>query len=543
MKKLLMSFFSLLLAASAMAQGPQVKVDGGIIEGIDSSGVKIFLGVPFAAPPIGELRWKAPQPVIAWQGVRAAKEFGNDPAQNPVFGDMSFEGKKKSEDCLYLNVWTPAKNMNDELPVLIYFNGGGLMSGSGSEPRYQGLRLARRGIIVVTANYREAIFGFFSHPQLTKEGGCNGNQGWLDQAAAIKWVKNNIAAFGGDPDRITIVGESAGSQSTCAQTVSPMTKDLIAGYMCSSGSVVSNATPISLKAAEKIGEDWARKNGYKKLSELRKLSTEELLKMQTTVFGEGTKCIDGIFMTEDPNKVIAEGRQAQVPCLLGNNNTEMGMFMFTGGKPVTMEACKPAVEAVFGTEAKNVYDAYGIHSDADIMKIQGYELGGDMFIAYATWKWADMVRKSSKRPVYRYIYCHPRPNVQIAGKKAALAGGLEDAKEDEPQAPVFPGAVHSADIEYAMGNLSTNPAFPWNKDDYAVSDIFQQMYVNFVKTGDPNGIGIPEWDTYNNNGDVPPVMLIDVKSEQKRLPEVEARYHKIDGFIQAKLQSNEKDKK
>ena len=536
MRHLFLSIMALLLTTVAMAQGPQVRVEGGTIEGIDSSGVKIFRGVPFAAPPIGALRWKTPQPVKPWEGVRPAKEFGNDPEQSNIFGDMVFDAKHRSEDCLYLNVWTPAKTMNEKLPVLIYFNGGGLVAGSGSEPRYQGLRLARRGIIVVTANYREGIFGFFSHPQLTKEGGCNGNQGWLDQAAAIKWVKNNIAAFGGDPDKITIDGESAGSQSVCAQTVSPLSKNLIAGYMCSSGSVVSNAKPITLEESEKIGEDWAKKNGYKKLSDLRKLPTVEIMKLDNGQFGEGTKCIDGIFLNEDPDKVIREGRQAQVPCLLGNNNAEMSVAAFAGGKAPTIENLTPAISGIFGTDAKTVFNLYNIKSDEDVMKLQGYQLGGDIFIAYATWKWADMVRQTSKHPVYRYIYCHPRPEMQIAGKAAGLAGGTVDVDPNAPKTPSNPGAVHSADIEYAMGNLSTNTAFPWNKDDYAVSEIFQQMYVNFVKYGNPNGLGLPQWDTYNNNGDVPPVMMIDVKSAQRRFPEVEARYHKIDTLIQSKMQ-------
>lgn len=182
MKKLFLAIFasSLSLCSMAQAGGPQVTYRDGTVEGIDSSGVKIFRGIPFAQPPVGDLRWKAPQHVKAWTGVRPAKAFGPDPEQNNVFGDMVFEGKGKSEDCLYLNVWTPAKKMNEKLPVLIYFNGGGLVAGSGSEPRYQGLRLARRGnIIVVTANYREGIFGFFSLPELSKEG-CHGNQGWLD---------------------------------------------------------------------------------------------------------------------------------------------------------------------------------------------------------------------------------------------------------------------------------------------------------------------------------------------------------------------------
>ena len=536
MKKLLFSVLSLMLALVAWAQGPQVKVDGGMIEGIDSAGVKIFRGIPFAAPPVGNLRWKAPQPVVAWQGVRSAKAFGNDPIQYNAFGDMVFEGPKQSEDCLYLNVWTPTQNYGEKLPVLIYFNGGGLVSGSGSEARYQGLRLARRGIIVVTANYREGIFGFFSHPQLTKEGGCNGNQGWLDQAAAIKWVKNNIAAFGGDPDKITINGESAGSQSSCAQTVSPLSKNLIAGYMCSSGSIVSNAKPITLKESEKIGEEWAKKNGFKKLADLRKVPTEQILKMETPAFGEGTKCIDGIFLTEDPDKTIDEGRQAQVPCLLGNNNAELPVAFLAGGKAPTIENLSPAIAGYFGTDAKTILDLYNIHSDADISGLSGYQLGGDMFIVYATWKWADMVRQTSTKPVYRYVYCHPRPAMQLKGKAPGLAGGTVDADPDAPKAPAAPGAMHANDIEYAMGNLSTNPAFPWGADDYAVSEIFQQMYVNFVKYGNPNGLGLPKWDTYNNNGDVPPVMLIDLNAHQVKDAATTARYHKIDAFIQAKMQ-------
>ena len=312
MKKLFLAIFasSLSLCSMAQAGGPQVTYRDGTVEGIDSSGVKIFRGIPFAQPPVGDLRWKAPRPVKAWTGVRPAKAFGPDPEQNNVFGDMVFEGKGKSEDCLYLNVWTPAKKMNEKLPVLIYFNGGGLVAGSGSEPRYQGLRLARRGnIIVVTANYREGIFGFFSLPELSKEG-CHGNQGWLDQAAAIKWVKDNIAAFGGDPDRVTINGESAGAQSVCALTTSPLTRDLLNGYMCSSGAVVSNAKPITLAEAERKGAAWAKKNHLKRLSDMRKLSAEQLKKLDDGTFGEGTKCIDGIFLDEDPDKVIGEGRQA-----------------------------------------------------------------------------------------------------------------------------------------------------------------------------------------------------------------------------------------
>ncbi|HCC86903.1 MAG TPA: carboxylesterase, partial [Prevotella sp.] len=528
-KKRILLVIALFVSLCSMAQtgGSQVTYRDGTVEGVDSSGVKIFRGIPFAQPPVGNLRWKAPQPVKAWTGVRPAKAFGPDPEQNNVFGDMVFEGKGKSEDCLYLNVWTPAKKMNEKLPVLIYFNGGGLVAGSGSEPRYQGLRLARRGnIIVVTANYREGIFGFFSLPELTKEG-CHGNQGWLDQAAAIKWVKDNIAAFGGDPDRVTINGESAGAQSVCALTTSPLTRNLINQYMCSSGAVVSNAKPISLADAERKGTAWAKKNHLKKLSDMRKLSAEELRKLDDGTFGEGTKCIDGIFLDEDPDKVISEGRQSQVPCLLGNNNGEFPVVAYAGGKTPTLENLSPVIANYFGTDASTIFNLYDIHTDADLLGDKGKALGGDMFIAYATWKWADMVRQSSKAPVYRYVYCHPRPNMQLKGKAPGLAGGTVDAKDDAPKQPAATSAVHSADIEYAMGNLSTNKAFPWTADDYATSEIFQQIYVNFVNNGNPNGPGLPQWDSYNGNGDVPPVMLIDTNTRQVRDAKTHARYQQI----------------
>ena len=535
-KKRILLVIALFVSLCSMAQtgGSQVTYRDGTVEGVDSSGVKIFRGIPFAQPPVGNLRWKAPQPVKAWTGVRPAKAFGPDPEQNNVFGDMVFEGKGKSEDCLYLNVWTPAKKMNEKLPVLIYFNGGGLVAGSGSEPRYQGLRLARRGnIIVVTANYREGIFGFFSLPEMTKEG-CHGNQGWLDQAAAIKWVKDNIAAFGGDPDRVTINGESAGAQSVCALTTSPLTRNLINQYMCSSGAVVSNAKPISLADAERKGTAWAKKNHLKKLSDMRKLSAEELRKLDDGTFGEGTKCIDGIFLDEDPDKVISEGRQSQVPCLLGNNNGEFPVVAYAGGKTPTLENLSPVIANYFGTDASTIFNLYDIHTDADLLGDKGKALGGDMFIAYATWKWADMVRQSSKAPVFRYVYCHPRPDMQLKGKAPGLAGGTVDAKDDAPKQPAATSAVHSADIEYAMGNLSTNKAFPWAADDYATSEIFQQIYVNFVNNGNPNGPGLPQWDSYNGNGDVPPVMLIDTNTRQVRDAKTHARYKKIDALIQAR---------
>ncbi len=238
MKKLLFLVSFVVCTIATVAQtSPKVNTRYGALEGVNESGLSVFKGIPFAAPPVGENRWKAPQAVEPWQRVRQAKEFGNDPMQGNPFGDMGFDSKGKSEDCLYLNVWTPAKTMNEKLPVVIYFNGGGLIAGSGSEPRYAGESIARHGIVAVTANYREGIFGFFSHPELSKETSYkgSGNYGYMDQAAAIRWVHDNIEAFGGDPNQITIVGESAGSMSVSVQLISPLTRALIARAMASSG--------------------------------------------------------------------------------------------------------------------------------------------------------------------------------------------------------------------------------------------------------------------------------------------------------------------
>ena len=530
MKKTILSLATLLLSMSMMAQ-TQVKTAEGILEGKDLSGITIFKGVPFAAPPVGNLRWKAPQPVQKWEGVRKATEYGPNPMQEALFGDMNFGTKVNSEDCLYLNIWTPTKTMKEHLPVLIYFNGGGLMAGSGSEPRYAGDAMARKGIISITANYREGIFGFFAHPQLSKETSYkgSGNYGFMDQVAAIQWVKDNIEAFGGDPNRITIVGESAGSMSVSALMASPLCQGLFAQAMGSSGSVMGFNKVLTLKEAEQKGVELAKQIGKKNIKDLRALPAEELMKL-AAVKAIPTYNIDGYFLTEQPTETYAKGNQTKVPLLVGGNNQEMSPWALLAGKQPTVENLKAGAKAMFGDNVDEAFRLYGINSDKDVLEQPGINLASDLFLDYSTWKWGNMHKLTSGQPVYRYRYCHPRPAMAIKGKVAGLAGGVVDAKEGQPQMPQDKGAVHSADIEYAMGTLPTNRVYDWQPEDYMVSDIFSQYYVNFVKTGNPNGLGLVEWPTTNGKA-VAPVLQIDVNTTVKADEQMEKRYDFIDKIV------------
>lgn len=548
MKKLFLSLAFLLPMMGTMAQ-TQVKTAEGILEGKDLSGIKVFKGVPFAAPPVGNLRWKAPQPAKHWDGVREAKEYGPNPMQEPLFGDMNFGTKVNSEDCLYLNIWTPAKTMKEHLPVLIYFNGGGLMAGSGSEARYAGDAMARKGIISITANYREGIFGFFAHPQLSKETTYkgSGNYGFMDQVAAIKWVKDNIEAFGGDPNRITIVGESAGSMSVSALMASPLCQGLFAQAMGSSGSVMGFQKVLTLKEAEQKGVEMAQKIAAQMVGKtdktkgkaskkkapkadidmLRNLPAEELLKL-ASVKSLPAYNIDGYFFVEQPEETFAKGNQTKVPLLVGGNNQEMTPLAVLMGKQPTVENLKAGAKATFGEEnIDELFRLYGITADKDVLEQPGVNLASDIFLDYSTWKWGNMHKLTSGQPVYRYRYCHPRPAMAIKGKVAALAGGVIDAKEGEAPAPQDKGAVHSADIEYAMGTLPTNRIYNWQPADYMISDIFSQYYINFVKTGNPNGLGLPEWPSTNGKA-IAPVLQIDENTVVKTDAQMEKRYEFID---------------
>ncbi|MCQ2324598.1 MAG: carboxylesterase family protein [Paludibacteraceae bacterium] len=426
--------FALLTSCSPVSL--QTTVEGGAIEGVQlTEQVKAYLGIPYAAAPVGDLRWQAPQPVQPWSGVLATQAFANDPIQLPRYSDMVFRGPAFSEDCLYLNVWTSAKRTTDKQPVLIYFNGGGWIGGSASEYRYDGAAMAATGVVTVTANYREDIFGFFAHPELSAETDYHGsgNYGLMDQAAAIEWVKNNIAAFGGDPNRITIAGESAGSFSVSLLMISPLAKDHIAGAILSSGAHVHPALATPLTQAEQQGQALTQ---GKSLAQLRAMPADELLQAYA-LSSMPQVVVDGYVLTADPDSLYINKEQAQVPLLAGWNSLE------------------------------------------------GYPLDSSYFGLFI----ADITRNlctyqfEANQPVYRYRFCRSRD-------------------------PQLKGAVHSSEIEYAMGNLSTNKVYDWQPADYELSNRFVHYYSNFCKTGNPNGEGLPAWQPLTTTDD--PVLQLDI---------------------------------
>jgi len=513
----------MLISSIAMAQlnddiAPHAKTTNGILEGIDESGIKIFKGIPFAAPPVGNLRWREPQAVQSWSGVRKADRFGPRAMQLPVFGDMNFRSNGMSEDCLYLNVWTPAKTSDEHLPVLVYFYGGGFIAGDGSEPRYDGESMARQGIVAVTVNYRLGIFGFFAHPELSKESPnhSSGNYGLLDQSAALKWVQKNIAAFGGDPAKITIAGESAGSFSVSAQMASPLSKDIIAGAIGESGSLLGLNPTIPLKDAEKTGADFATSVKANSLTELRAVPADQLLKATANPgFGRFPITVDGFFFPKSPLEIYELGEQAHIPLLVGWNSEEMNYRVLMGQDKPTLENYIKAVQKLYGEKSSEALRVYNASDDEGAEQV-ATDLAGDRFIGFSTWKWSDLQSKTGGKPVYRYLYTRPRPEMrsEMGNATAGLAGGVirDSSSAKTPKIPPARGAVHSAEIEYALGNLPTNRVYDWQPDDYKVSEIMQALFVNFIKTGNPNGLGVPDWPAVDNSKGVQ-VMHIDVDTK------------------------------
>jgi para-nitrobenzyl esterase len=508
----------------------QVKIEQGLIEGLydTHSGLQYYLGIPFAKPPVGELRWKVPQPLEAWKGVKMTKQFGPRPIQAIVFGDMNSRSNGVSEDCLYLNVWTPAKRNTTGLPVLVYFYGGGFVAGDGSEPRYDGASMAKKGIVVVTANYRLGLFGFFAHPELSKETSykASGNYGYLDQAFALQWVQKNIASFGGDPKKVTIAGESAGSVSVSAQMVSPLSKNLIAGAIGESGSGISALSAVPLAEAEKQGLEFAQKAGYTSLTQLRSASTRELYEVyqESRRFGFPS-VIDGYFLPKSMLEIFESKEQAQVPLLVGWNSAEIPGMAFMQGLPYTKENFIQKVKEAYPNDYEELLSIVP-HNTKEEIEWAATNLASDRFIAYSTWKWFDVHRKSSNQPVYRYLYSKLRPPLKDQSLAPGLAGGTTAAQQGAPAfTPI--GAPHACEIEYAMGNLHLVNDYAWTTEDFKVSETMLNFFANFIKTGNPNGDKLPEWPASKPGDQEPPVMIIDAESKSVKSKD-EPRYWFLD---------------
>ncbi|WP_242538596.1 carboxylesterase/lipase family protein [Trinickia acidisoli] len=473
-------------ALCAAANQPTTRIDlpAGTIEGARSAfkdiELRAFRGIPYAAAPIGELRWKPPQPAAAWGGVRQATQFGARCMQLPLF-PMEFRARQMSEDCLFLNVWTPARTDGEKLPVLVYFYGGGFAAGDSSEPRYDGAALASRGIVTVTVNYRLGVFGFLALPEMARESayGAAGNYGLLDQQAALHWVRENIAKFGGDPDKVTIGGESAGAVAVSAHMASPLSKGLFTRAIGQSGAAFGPLTVWSRHDATTMSEGFRQKVNAKSLSALRAMPAQALLN------ATGTKdnpeflfwpSVDSHFLTQSLESAYEAGSQARVPLLVGSNSHEAPHTMILDAKPPTPENWRAVLQRTFGPYATEALALYPGNDDDEVRR-SATSLASDIFISHATRRWVDAHRQTGGSFVYFYYYTHKRP----------------PKRTPEPDQLPEDGAVHSSEIKYVLGTLGLSNRFVWRPEDHAVSRIFSGYVAHFVKTGTPNDPSLPAW--------------------------------------------------
>ncbi len=467
-----------------------VQVESGQLKGLinDEGTVVAFKGVPYAAPPVGDLRWKEPQPPLPWEGVRDASEFCASCIQNRAFSRDPWTEEfmvqdSISEDCLFLNIWTSAKSAEDNLPVLVYIHGGGLTEGSGSIDVYDGEELSKKGIIVITINYRLGALGFLAHPGLTAESSHNvsGNYGYLDQLAALKWIQKNITSFGGDPSRVTIAGQSAGAASVNALINSPLAAGLFHRSITQSGTSFSSGPMRArmMSDAERQGEEFARSKGASSIADLRDVPAMEIIARDTSQprLGFFGGVIDGYFQISDRKTTFEESRQNDTPFMSGANADETH---YRGSQ---------------GEEFKSLYPYATEEEKAAQLKVAGQEQS-----RLSTYLWMEFRAQTSNTESYQYFFDRAIP---------------------WPEAPEH-GAFHTAEVPYMFNNMKMIISHTMERTDTIVADVMSSYYANFVKTGDPNGPGLPVWEPHSSGNHM--VMRLGEKMGMMPITENEERF-------------------
>ena len=470
--------FLAIVAPMAMAELQEpIRVEGGMVSGTPAWGwrVRLFRGIPYSAPPLGDLRWRPPQPVVPWEGVLAADHFREACMQTPRSqNNIGWRDGlvPTSEDCLFLNVWTPAKSADEKLPVMVWIHGGGFRGGSGAETAWAGDNLAKKGIVYVNFNYRLGVFGFLSHPELTRESEHNssGNYAFLDQVAALRWVHDNIGQFGGDPDNVTIFGQSAGGLSVAVQMSSPLAKGLFHRAVGQS-SGLPRAMP--LEQAEQAGVRLAESLGAGSIAALRAKPAEELLTEQRG--GLPSAVVDGWVLTGDPAEVFERGAQNDVPLIVGSTADDGA----GAGPPKTAAEVPQYARSTYGDLAAEYMKVFPAATDAQARKA-AHDATRSRSLASAR-RWATLQTKTGKSKVYWYLFSHPAPvppDSHFDGKTAEEVG-----------------AYHGVCNNYIFDNLRAKD-WPWTEADHKLAGIVSGLWIRFVKTGDPNGPGLPQWEAF-----------------------------------------------